>query len=331
MENHPHTENGGQDFVRFEKAWLPHWQMHDVWRFQGILRDIACPDRHYAWRCSLNKFPAGWYSLFMAMHDIGANTASSQRTVFHTGLLPIKKPLLSIDEESIFAGEQLQLLDSPQAMALVMQNGEMHATFCLVKPQSQKTYGQDRQIWRREEGADKPYLTSLAFPQTATSCRLQAADRQLKLVGRSVVDRAFGPYDYRKTANQYERFYFFFNNGAEAALWHFPREGRCQGVYFPLSREQQRIDGVKIEIADSRVWNNWKFSDQWNVTMPQVLQEDFCLKPMGEPSFSAPCAWQVNGIYDQDGEKLGYCLAESWIGAQSEKNRIPRSLLKYSH
>ncbi len=330
MENHPHLEHNGQAFVRLEEAWLPHHQLHDLWQFQGILRDIACPEHHYAWRCGLNKYPAGWYSLFVAMFDIGANIYYSQRTVFHAVLAPVKSSVVSIDEESIFIGKQLQLLDSPHALALVMQNDDLHASLCLVKQRSQETYGQNGQIWRKEGGSDQQALTTMAFPQTATSCKLQLSKQQLKLAGRSVVERAFGSYNFRQTDCQWERFYFFFNNGSEAVIWNFPHSHRSQGIFFPLSQNKRSLEGMQMQVMDICSWKDWKFSCKWNVSLPQVLCEDFYLIPLGEPSFAAPCTWLVTGIFSHSGEKLGYCLAELWIGAQSEKERIPWSLFKHS-
>ncbi|MEG2213078.1 MAG: hypothetical protein RRY35_04190, partial [Clostridiales bacterium] len=297
----------------FSQEWLPHHKVHDCWQFQGLLHERNNIERYFFWCCSLNKFSNNNYSLFLSMTDITDGEVYGDRIVFKPG--NAKNLSCAVDEESIFIGNKLQILNAPRAMALALRHEDFAASICLVKNQRQSSYGNENQLWQNGEVAGKQELATIVLPQLTSSCKLILKNRELKLAGRSVMERAFGPYSLRRALDHGERFYIFLNNGAEIMVLNFPHTNRSRGKYFPLHGESANIEEIRIKATATRLIGSWCFGSCWSITIPGVEQEEYYIIPLSDAQFVMPCSRIVAGVFSHKGEKVGYCLGELLPGA----------------
>jgi hypothetical protein len=239
-----------------------------------------------------------------------------------------KKAHLSFDQDSLFFGEAVQVLNTQKAYVLRLRGKSFGLDLRLDKTIPVVWYGDDGKIVLTKARQENKTLTACSRSQLQTFGRLYIGGKDLHVEGVSSLERFWGNIPLKKANMQWERFYLFFNNHDELMLMNFPLGSHKEGTFIPKRGVTKHINDFDIESIDDLEIDDWRFTSLWQIDIPKINKGPFYLIPLIKSQYALPIARPFVGIYDKDGVNYGYGHAELLPGARNELTKIPLSLYK---
>jgi len=313
----------------YNDEWYPHNKMHDEWRFCGILYDNRCDVNAYSYDCSLKKimvYGSMAYIANVSVSDIIGGDVFTERV--SVSISSGRKIGVEVDDDSIFIGGYAQILNSKFAVALNIYLNNCHLSLCLVKNNQEDCFGDTNGIVGFTDKKPVQSLSTIVLPNMTSSGKLTINNRTILLSGTSVAERTFGNYWLKYAEGHGEKFNIFFNNGDQMILFNLPFIKKSYGKYFPDQAESSIIDEFSIEATEYKEVNDWRFGSVWYINIPGIQEQKYFIIPLIDEQFALPCSWITAGVYNCNGDKVGYCIGELLPGARNELEKIAMSLFK---
>lgn len=311
----------------FEQEWRQHHNCTDIWAAQGIIHETLLPEASYSYRFSLQRTRAGmesYSSVHFSLSDITHNKCFEYRASF-----PHEKDeraLLHIDGDSLLLGEAAQILVESDALALRLRSGEFGLDLRLDRAAPPFWYGADGLMNLSARPSSRRALWGCALPLMPAVGRLYFADYSMRVAGDSSFERMWGRFPARQAALHWERFYIFFNSGDQMMLMDFPFGKYGLAHCLPKEKDGFVMKDYQFTAVDFLELEEWRFANGWRLEAPEYRSHPFYLIPLINEQFRLPICRPLLGVFDRDGNRLGFALAELQPGARNELKRIPLSM-----
>ena len=321
------TEHGG-----FMENWLPHRDVLDIWKIQGIINESIISKATYSYSLTIYKVEYPLESFFAVQYSLGdilKATGFSERVIIP--IIPGKKPQIDFDNESMFCGEHAQVLDTEKAIVLRLRGNGFGLDMRLDKFNDPIWLGEDGRFAVRDSKVASKSLYMGTMPAMRSFGRLYLDGQDLRVQGVSSIERCWGKVPVRDARIHWEKFYLFFNNNDEISLISMPLLQKQKGLYIPDQGETVAMDSFMIEPVEYLEIDEWRFSSLWRLRLPEIKQEPLYLIPMIKSQFVLPICRPVVGIFDRLGHNFGFGHVELMPGARNELDKIGLRLYKNNY
>lgn len=321
-----------QEHGSFMENWLPHQDAADIWLVQGKLHEPTLPQAIYSFRLSIYKINYPFESFFTIQYSLG--DALKDKDYNERVIIPIlrgKKARLSFDADSIFLGENAQLLDTKYAYVLRLRGSDFGLDLRLDKDDPLVWYGDKGKVQLTKVKRESKSIFGCVRPNMDTFGRLFLEGKDFRVEGISSFERLWGKFPVKQAQLHWEKFYLFFNNRDEVMLMNFPLSGYIDGMFIPQKRKSIRLHNFFLEPVDYLELDEWRFSSLWRLDIPQIGKGPYYLISIIKSQFSLPICRPFIGIFDKTGKNYGYGHAELMPGARNELDRISLSVLKNAY
>lgn len=312
--------------LQFDHEWLPHRQNCDTWRTQGIFHDEQ--ENTYGFRLSVNRVQAGMESFCVVNLQYGKLDAEQgmiqQRWCIHA--LEGDKEGLLIDEDSILFRDEAQLLLAKDAIAMRLRGDDYALDLRMGRERPEVWFGEDGRIpfLLGPRRTRRGYLCTL--PMLSCVGRIYRSDGSSSRVnGTASFERLWGRYPLRMSKAHWERFYLFMDNGDELSITAYPYGKLSTALCMPKNVLPFVFFDYQMEAASFLELEDWRFASAWRLDMPQYSQQVFYLSPI-VPYFRLPAAQPILGVFDHNGNRLGYAFSELLPGARNEVDHVGLAL-----
>ena len=309
----------------FEEEWLPHKRAYDCWRCSGYLHDFYNSSKLYAYHLhlhKLSKLSKVYYQLFITCTNISDGKHYQRHFIIDQN---IKK--IDIDADSIFCGEEVQLLMEKEAMALRVSDSEFGLELCLLKNKGAFWQGELGRISpeSNNNGNSHEQLFDYFYPQMTTYGRIRCGEESARVKGKSVFERTWGNIVLKRKQRHWESIHLMLNNNEELNIVSFPHSNTNYCAF--VSKDNALVfPDAQVTATECFDCEKYLFAKSWQV---QCNDDVYLLQPLSSKNSNLPFHDMVMGIFDSNGDTRGYALSSSWVGARAnEPGMIDLSLFR---
>lgn len=310
----------------FDENWLPHRSATNIWQVQGLFWERHIPQAACAFRMSVHRVAAGinaFTAIAMSIDDLLHSRSYAGRWSFNS--LNNEAGGLFIDEDSIIYQEKVHILLADPALALRLREGEAGLDMRMERAQAEVCHdklGEPLVIGppKRRRGA----LHYCLLPRLKCGGHFYLPDGSVRVEGRAMAERLWGRVPLRRADSHWERFCLYFEDGNQVLLTEFPYAGGHFALILPadLSQPKPVAADFRLEAIDFIEVEEWRFAAGWRLTMEELPHHTVYLIPLIKEQYSLPTPRPVLGLFDKNGNHLGYALSELLAGARNELDKI---------
>lgn len=318
----------GKTYTGFDADWRPHRKCSDFWLAQGLVHESGIPEAAYAFHLSLMRINAGLESFLRV--DISLSDLLHGKLYASRLCLPyitkIERFDCYIDEESIICGQQAQVMLAPDGLALRLRGEDFGVDLRLDRMMPEIRLGSPGEIFLTKNRHPHYVLRGGALPHLKAGGCIYTPQGRLRVEGTAGFEHYWGQYPLKRAAVHSEHFYLFFERGDQIMINEFPYGGHRFGHCFPLKHKPFAFDQFEVEAVEYTEVDDWRFSAGWRLRLPQYSQTAYYLAPLIPEAFRLPVCCPVAGVFDKDGNRLGYAVGQLMPGARNEVDKIPFGL-----
>ncbi len=308
----------------FEQEWRAHHNCTELWVCQGIFNEALLPESMYAYRASVRIMHLGARMLCAA--DFALSDLLHAKSFEYHAKSGKDKPgrdWLYLDQDSLLVGEALQVLYEKDALALRLRDPAFGLDLRLDRAEPPYWCGGGEALSLGDRGKT---LFAGVLPHMPAVGRLYFADYSMRVQGRSAFERVWGRFSLLQAAQNWERFYLFLNNGDEMVICQYPFANTGWAWCLPEHKPGFSLKNYKMTAVDFLEIDEWRFASGWRLEAPEYRSAAYYLIPLISDQFCLPVSRPALGVFDADGNRLGYALSELYPGARNELKRLPVSL-----
>ncbi len=185
-------------------------------------------------------------------------------------------------------------------------------------------------VWHGENGvlvmglpADPAQRTVYySYPNMPTSGQMSwrtpsGEMKTLQVMGKSWLDRQWGPYDVIKPATHWEWFSLRFFDDEEVMLFAFPQHPYHDGTYIDRAGQTQRVRDYQYAHHELVEVDGFQFSKGWDLLLPGIKEERYEIRPLMEGQMNLAYFELLAEIINPAGERVGYCFVELLPGVRN--------------
>jgi|GEM_PF-4841403 len=305
----------------FEQEWRPHHNCNDLWVSQGIFHEALLPESVYSYRASVQRSQAGGKGFCSVDFSLG-DLLHAKSFEYHCLIREEKggKELLYLDGDSLLFQDALQVLYERDALALRLRDAAFGLDLRLDRATEPYWYGGDGPLKLR---SGSKALFGCALPFMKSVGRLYFSDYSMRVQGSSAFERLWGRFPWQQAAMHWERFYLFFNSGDQMMISEFPYGKLGMAWCLPENKQAFALKDYTMTAVDFLEIDEWRFASGWRLETPEYRSIPCYLIPLISEQFRLPVSRPTLGIFDKEGNRLGYALAELLPGARNELKRVP--------
>ena len=307
----------------FDEEWLPHKKASGWWYITGYFNDKENPNDLYTFQYTVAQgqvLGITAYILHMSLTDVQKGPHLFKQTV---RLRKKKKIRANYDEVvyepfTVFRKEQeyfdLKVNTEDFDLDLKMDKGKGAIWHCDdgVLAMGLPDDSQQRTVYYS--------YTNLLTEGTLVIKDKSNTSRTIEVVGKSWMDRQWGPFRLLDRRSHWEWFSLRFFDDEEIMLFSFPMQPYGDGTYVDKKAQTTRLQDFQIEPKKfiRAGPNNFIFSYGWNLIIPGIKEEKYEIKPLMEGQFNVAYFELIAEILNSKKERVGYCFVELICGARNE-------------
>jgi len=139
----------------------------------------------------------------------------------------------------------------------------------------------------------------------------------IDVVGKSWVDRQWGPFNSINMGTHWEWFSLRFFDDEEVMLFVYPQHNYYDGTYIDKSGATRLVRDYKYSHKEIIEADGFKFSRGWDIHMPGIKDESYTIKPIMEGQMNLAYFELLAEILDKNGKRVGFCFVELLPGVRS--------------
>lgn len=319
------------DHGDFDAEWPPHSKVSGWWYITGYLNDVEQPKRLYSYQYTLLR--ARLYGVTVTVLQLAFTDFQSSRHFFKQRFRLRERPIFSELPHLNFAPLAYLRKDS-DGVALNAHADEFSLDLNL-------DYGKGA-FWHGDNGVlvmgvpEDPQQRTVyySYPNMPTEGEVMLSNsdgraKRIRVVGKSWLDRQWGPYRITDPATHWEWFSLRFFDDEEVMLFAFPQHPYYDGTYIDRQGKRHRVRDYRYSHKELVEVDGFVFSKGWELFLPGIKEEHYQIVPLMEGQMNLAYFELLAEVLNSDDERVGYCFVELLPGVRNPNKRItPINLFK---
>ena len=310
----------GRKHGTFEEEWLSRKKISEWWYATGYFYDED--EKMYSYQFTvLRPLVMGLRPFVMHL----ALTDFSTEKHYFTQRIDKKGKDVVINEKTIQFGNDAKVEKTEKGMHLTCEDKAFSLDLTL-------DYGKGA-VWHCDNGyllmgsaQTKESTLYYSYTNMPTEGTIVFEGTERKVHGKSWFDKQGGPYSLMKARTHWEWFSLRFFDDEEIMLFTFPQNNYQDGTYIKKDASTQRLLDYKVIPKNFVVEQDLKFSSGWTISIPDIKDNDYDLRPQYKGQMNIGYFEQVCGIYDKTNKQVGIAIVELLPGVYN--NKFKRSFVK---
>lgn len=310
-----------RDHGTFDEEWAPHKKTSGWWYITGYLTDKEHPDHLFSYQYTViqaRMFGITSYLLQVAFTDFQTNSHLFKQIVqARRG-----KNVRANHDEVVYA-PYASLRKEQDKFVLATTTDEFDLHLELNKGKGASWHCDNGVLVMGLPDDLKQRTVYYSYTNMPTKGGVVIRDklgqeRTLEMVGKSWLDRQWGPYRLMDADSHWEWFSLRFFDDEEVMLFTFPQHPYLDGTYIDKQGHTKQLREYECKPKELIKVDDYTFSKGWDVVLPGIKEGHYEIRPIMDGQLNLAYFELMAEILNAKKERVGYCFVELLSGARNK-------------